>query len=491
MPLLFAPCEIGLRQVHSLTMQVSNRVQQFSVMLAAVVLGGCVVLPASRQQSAADAYPLNPAPLAELAPAVLGPFEVSVPLQNNAETKPALENLPGDSAEVAPVAQQLAEPAQGAAQLVSKVSESDGDTIDGTAGFLPPSLDRRAFDIPDQAGRDSGFIAIAYHRIDHDDSPYTVTPEDFAAQIQYLSESGFNSVTLEQLAGYYQQGKDLPDRAVLITVDDGHRTSFSQIHPVLGAYGFSAVYFPYSDFIDNGGLSTKTIRQMIREGGAEIGIHTKTHAALTVQGELETDQDYRNRVLDEIAEPAALLGAISGVQQTAIAYPYGKVNRQVERWARTVGLDFGFTVNCALNTRSTNQLRLNRCTIGRGDGVELFAAKIVNPKIALRRIASRSSAGAALEAQAQAAPEYLGSLADREYFTGVAIEPFSAYFVHPSGKQISYSANGLPAGLQIDAGSGLVTGTPIEVAAGSSVTIVAIDESGARTRSETFNITVY
>jgi len=199
-------------------------------------------------------------------------------------------------------------------------------------------------------------------------------------------------------------------------------------------------------------------------------------------------------VLDEIAQPVALLGAISGVQQIAIAYPYGKVNRQVEQLARTVGLDFGFTVNCALNTRSTNRLRLNRCTVGRDDGVELFAAKIVNPRIAMNRIARGQSArGEPITAAAvsRLAPEYLGSLANREYFTGVEIEPFSAYFVHPRGERMKYRANGLPAGLQIDASSGVVSGTPIKSARGLSVNIVAIDESGARTPSDSFDITVY
>jgi len=74
----------------------------------------------------------------------------------------------------------------------------------------------------------------------------------------------------------------------------------------------------------------------------------------------------------------------------------------------------------------------------------------------------------------------------------VPIEPFSAYFVHPEGKQIKYAARGLPAGLSIDASSGLVSGTPQESAGDSRATIIAIDgESGARTRSNSFNIKVY
>jgi len=460
--------------------------QRWCVVLAAVLSSSCVVVPEATIQSADVTDTLDPPLQTEPAPVLSGPFDLIVPVQNNSAPAVPLESAVAELSQTASLSDEIAD-------LPAKLVVNDAIS-DSPADFNAPNPNNPEFDIPHQAGRENGFTAIAYHRIGNDNSPYTVTPQDFTAQIQYLSDGGFNSITLAQLVSFYEQGVALPERAVLITVDDGHRTSFSEIHPVLTTYGFSAVYFPYSDFIDNGGLSTNMIRQMIREGGAEVGIHTKTHAALTLQRDFETDRDYQNRVLDEIAQPVALLGAISGVQQIAIAYPYGKVNRQVEQLARTVGLDFGFTVNCALNTRSTNRLRLNRCTVGRDDGVELFAAKIVNPRIAMNRIARGQSArGEPITAAAvsRLAPEYLGSLANREYFTGVEIEPFSAYFVHPRGERMKYRANGLPAGLQIDASSGVVSGTPIKSARGLSVNIVAIDESGARTPSDSFDITVY
>lgn len=382
---------------------------------------------------------------------------------------------------------------------------SNDDNI-ANSGYVPPSvtrsqvnssLDSDTHELAPVASLDGGFVSIAYHRIGHDNSPYTVNPRLFAAHMRYLHENGYHTLTLTELDDYLSGRIDLPLRSVLISVDDGHQSSYSQIHPVLLRYGFNALYFPYSDYINNGGLTRRMMRTMLSDGAAEFGVHTKTHAALTLQRDTETDVVYEERVRREIQEPGSLLKELVNPAFMTIAYPYGKVNRQVERLSKTVGMRFGFTVNCAANTRRTNPLRLNRCTIGSQDDLDLFATKLLNPRLALRIIASReNNSGVAKASRSSSlgrigAPEFLGNLADREFFTGIPIQPFSPYFIDPDGEILVYSAPGLPEGLSIDRHSGTISGVPLAATNISGLTITATNQSGTTSRTNAFDLIVH
>jgi hypothetical protein len=90
-----------------------------------------------------------------------------------------------------------------------------------------------------------------YHGIDdHPADIYELTPAAAEAQLAYLHDNGYHSVTLEQ----YQQwlgGADIGvDKPVLITVDDGLTDQLAW-DGLLVKYGFTAVMFVITGFADN------------------------------------------------------------------------------------------------------------------------------------------------------------------------------------------------------------------------------------------------
>lgn len=86
-------------------------------------------------------------------------------------------------------------------------------------------------------------------------------------------------------------------------------------------------------------------------------------------------------------------------------------------------------------------------------------------------------------------PVLASNVANQSGVVGQSINAFSASFSDPQGQSLVYSATGLPTGLSINAGSGLVTGVP-QQAGEFSATIVAEDSIGASTTSNTFLVTV-
>lgn len=68
----------------------------------------------------------------------------------------------------------------------------------------------------------------------------TVLASDFAAQLQALRDAGYTSVSYQQLIDFVTQGTDLPDKPVVITIDDGYRNNLELAAPLLEQYGFTA-----------------------------------------------------------------------------------------------------------------------------------------------------------------------------------------------------------------------------------------------------------
>lgn len=72
---------------------------------------------------------------------------------------------------------------------------------------------------------------------------FRVTVEDFAAQLELLGR-GFEFVSRDDVAAAVAAERTLPDRACLITFDDGLREQHELALPVLERLGVPAVFFP-------------------------------------------------------------------------------------------------------------------------------------------------------------------------------------------------------------------------------------------------------
>ena len=96
-----------------------------------------------------------------------------------------------------------------------------------------------------------GLTVLNYHRIgDAGDSTsdpglFSATPEQFAAQVRYLTRN-FDVIGVRDLAGWEQRR----GRFVMITFDDGYLDNYEAAYPILRAYGVPGVFFLTSGFLD-------------------------------------------------------------------------------------------------------------------------------------------------------------------------------------------------------------------------------------------------
>lgn len=209
---------------------------------------------------------------------------------------------------------------------------------------------------------------LCYHRFGPRKSRMIVTPEDFDAQMAYLKEHGYRVIPLADLHAFLKGQAALPQRAVVITIDDGYRSSYEMAYPILKKYGFPATFFVYSDFIGSrDALRWDEIRKMVRSGLIDIQPHSKTHLPLARPLIDETDEAYRKRVEEEIRIPGQQIRRVVGLPLHTFAYPYGESNEFLISRLKHAGYVAGATVKAGATPAFAYPFRLRRTMIY-GDG---------------------------------------------------------------------------------------------------------------------------
>ncbi len=188
-----------------------------------------------------------------------------------------------------------------------------------------------------------------------------VTRHDFEEQMQFLSNNGYTVISLDELFDFLDYKVALPEKAVVITIDDGWQGVYTIAFPILQRYGFPATLFVYTDLI-NGNRKTLSWQQVeeLENGGINIQCHTKTHHNLNKMKEDESFQLYAGRIEEEITASTRTIKEKIGKDVTYLAYPYGAANNIAVAYLQKKRYRGAFTVKRGSNAFFENRFSLNR-----------------------------------------------------------------------------------------------------------------------------------
>jgi len=195
--------------------------------------------------------------------------------------------------------------------------------------------------VAEEAGDATVFI---YHHFGDPRYPTTnVGMEEFTAQVEYLVENDYRVITLSQLVDILASrgGKTLPPRTVVITIDDGYRTTYTRAWPVLRKYGLPCTVFLYLEGIERGYsnyLTWEQVREM-RDAGVDFQDHTYHHLRLADWPEGLDEAGYRNHLRQELEKGRELFTARLGLPPRFLALPYGEYNSHVLQVAKETGYE--------------------------------------------------------------------------------------------------------------------------------------------------------
>src|SRR5919198_1912499 len=96
------------------------------------------------------------------------------------------------------------------------------------------------------AAADSRAAILVYHRFEPvvSDS-MAVRTSKFAWQLRYLADHQYRIVPLRTIVSAIARKEPLPPHAVVITVDDGHKTVYTEMLPLVRQYKIPVTLFIY------------------------------------------------------------------------------------------------------------------------------------------------------------------------------------------------------------------------------------------------------
>ncbi|WP_240047302.1 polysaccharide deacetylase family protein [Hymenobacter nivis] len=149
---------------------------------------------------------------------------------------------------------------------------------------------------------------------------YIVPVAAFKAQIKMLADSGYHTVSPDQLYAYLTTGARLPAKPIMLTFDDTDLDQFTVARPTLAQYNFKAMYFVMTVSLGRPKYMSKAQVKQLSDEGNVIGSHTWDHHNVKkYQG-----QDW----VTQIDKPTKTLEEITGKKINYFAYPFGLWNPQ-------------------------------------------------------------------------------------------------------------------------------------------------------------------
>lgn len=197
----------------------------------------------------------------------------------------------------------------------------------------------------------------------------SVSPTLFAAQMQYLADNGYTTLTMSDVYAILSGQLPLPPRPIALTFDDGYRDFYTAAWPVLQQHGFKATSYVITGMIGwDAYMTWDMLYELDGSGLIEIGSHTIDHPDLTA---LSKEQRWRT-----IAGSKAMLEEGLGHAVTAFCYPSGKYDATTSALVAQAGFLTATTVEYGTRQNLEWAYKLPRIRVNGPDSLSAWSSKL-------------------------------------------------------------------------------------------------------------------
>jgi biofilm PGA synthesis lipoprotein PgaB len=233
------------------------------------------------------------------------------------------------------------------------------------------------------------FMVLCYHGVEDqvqaDPDAMTVTTDNLISHINWLRGQGWAAVSLDDLQAAEEGRKALPEKAFLLSFDDGYAGVYQRVFPLLKAYNIPAVIAvvtswletPAGEMVDYGTrklprenfMSWAQLREMADSGLVEIASHShnlhrgvlgnpqgneqpalNTRIWLPTEQRYESEAEWRRRIHDDLQRSVDIIRRRIGRPPRTMVWPYGQYNQPAIEIAAELGMTRALTLDTAQNS---------------------------------------------------------------------------------------------------------------------------------------------
>lgn len=198
----------------------------------------------------------------------------------------------------------------------------------------------------------------------------SVTPAQFEAHLAYLRQAGYESITMKELAYALSGQTTLPPKPVIISFDDGYRDNYENAFPLLQRYGYTGIFFVFTQVIDTYNVSYLTWEMVVEmhRAGMEFGSHSYRHSDLSGK-----DVDF---LVYEILGSKEAIEARIQEPVRFFSYPSGRYDDLAVKVVESANFWGAVTTEWGIEQSFAGRFAMPRLRVRGNDTVENLAVKL-------------------------------------------------------------------------------------------------------------------
>lgn len=225
-----------------------------------------------------------------------------------------------------------------------------------------------------------GVSILVYHRfgpVVHDSM--TVRTVTFRSQLEYLKQHGYQVVPLRMVVSHLLgKGPAPPPHSVVITVDDGHASVFTEVLPLVREFKVPVTLFIYPSAISNASYAMKwdQLATLSHTGLFDIQSHTYWHPNFKTERRRLSPAEFQSFVTMQFVKPRRVLKDKLGVDADLLAWPFGIYDDELIANAQKAGYVSAFTLDRRRVAEGDRVMALPRFLVLDSDSGRRFASML-------------------------------------------------------------------------------------------------------------------
>jgi peptidoglycan/xylan/chitin deacetylase (PgdA/CDA1 family) len=192
-------------------------------------------------------------------------------------------------------------------------------------------------------------VILCYHNLSPTSrNSMTMTPEKFESQLQWLQDNHFNIIPLQEAVAYLEGKREtLPEKSIVISVDDGWKSVYSYFYPIIKKHNIPVTLFIFPQTISSGknSLTWEQLTELQQTGLFDVQSHTYDHPNFKQARRHMPPAVYEKYVKMQLVKSKQLLEEHMKKSISYLAWPFGIYDQYLEDQAAKAGYEMAFTID--------------------------------------------------------------------------------------------------------------------------------------------------